>query len=349
VNDVPVPLRVVHAAAPIRICDNGGWTDTWFAGHGNVFNIGVSPYVEVRVSVHPIGTLPDRIVLEAENYGDRYAFAYGTLPGRHQLLEAAIDDVGLRDDVAVEVNIASAAPAGSSTGTSAAATVALIAAFDALTPGRMAPHEIAAAAHRIEVERLGMQSGIQDQLCAAYGGVNYIEMAAYPHASVTQIPLSTVLRDELDRRLVLVFLGRAHVSSEVHDRVIARLEGQGASAPELDALRRAAKDARDAVYAADLPALGRAMIENTEAQRRLHDDLVGSDAQAVIDIARAGGALGWKVNGAGGEGGSITLLCAPGVDVKRRLLTTIREASPDFEIVPTRLSRRGVRVANRAS
>ena len=27
------PLRIVNRVAPTRICDNGGWTDTWFAGH----------------------------------------------------------------------------------------------------------------------------------------------------------------------------------------------------------------------------------------------------------------------------------------------------------------------------
>ena len=43
--------RVINSVAPIRICDNGGWTDTWFAGHGKVFNIGVYPYVEVQIEV----------------------------------------------------------------------------------------------------------------------------------------------------------------------------------------------------------------------------------------------------------------------------------------------------------
>ena len=39
-HDTSRPLRVVNAVAPIRICDNGGWTDTWFAKHGKIFNIG---------------------------------------------------------------------------------------------------------------------------------------------------------------------------------------------------------------------------------------------------------------------------------------------------------------------
>ena len=51
------PLRVINSVAPIRICDNGGWTDTWFAGYGRIFNIGVYPYAEVQIAVHPAGAL----------------------------------------------------------------------------------------------------------------------------------------------------------------------------------------------------------------------------------------------------------------------------------------------------
>ena len=43
------PERVIRSVAPVRICDNGGWTDTWFARHGKVFNIAVTPLVEVEV------------------------------------------------------------------------------------------------------------------------------------------------------------------------------------------------------------------------------------------------------------------------------------------------------------
>ncbi|HEY7438904.1 MAG TPA: GHMP kinase [Acidimicrobiia bacterium] len=338
-----VPLRVVHAAAPIRICDNGGWTDTWFAGHGEVCNIAVSPCVEVQARVHPVGALPERVVLDVASYGDRYAFDPRSSPGRHPLLEATIAEIGLPDDASVELGISSEVPAGCSTGTSASATVALIGALDALTPGRMTPHEVAYAAHRIEVERLGIQSGVQDQLCAAYGGINFIEITSYPHASVTQLCLPDALWQELEERLLLVFLGRAHVSSDVHDRVIAGLERDGDRSPHLEALRRAAREARDALNAADLSALGRAMVDNTDAQRRLHPDLVGEAAQTAIDVAAAHGVSGWKVNGAGGEGGSLTVLCDE-VGAKQRLIGALRDADPLFRHVPIGLSRDGLRV-----
>jgi D-glycero-alpha-D-manno-heptose-7-phosphate kinase len=344
VGDASAPTKVIRAAAPIRICDNGGWTDTWFAGRGRVFNIAVTPYVEVGVCLHGEGPDGDPVTIHLENYGERYSFGPDALPDRYPLVEATLDEVGLPRGVRAEVSIASGIPPGSSTGTSAAASVALIAALDALTPGRMTRHEIAMTAHRVEVDRLGLQSGVQDQLCAAYGGVNFIDIPAYPDAKVTQIPLPDAVRRELEARLVLVCLGRPHVSSDIHDRVIATLAGESGDSPLLAGLREAADDARDAVWAGDLVALGRTLISNTELQRQLHPDLISHEAQTVIDTAAACSASGWKVNGAGGEGGSVTILCGPGEKAKRRMHRALADADPSFCIVPTTLSREGVRV-----
>jgi D-glycero-alpha-D-manno-heptose-7-phosphate kinase len=344
VGDVPIPHQVVNAAAPTRICDIGGWTDTWFAEHGNVLNIGVSPCVEVQVNVHTRGSQLDRIVLNAENYGERYGFEPAAPPGRHPLLEATIAELGIPDDVSVEISIFSEAPAGASTGTSAAATVALIGALDFLTPGRMTPQEIAYTAHRIEVDRLGIQSGIQDQFCATLGGINYIQIVSYPQAAVTPLQVPDQVWWELDRRLALLFLGRAHLSSQVHDRVIATLADEGEGSSRLDDLRHAAEHARDALGAADVAAFGRAMTENTDAQAHLHPALISKEAQQVIDMARSYGAPGWKVNGAGGDGGSITILCSPDMRVKRELLGALCQLDPSFRVVPVSLSRAGLRV-----
>lgn len=342
----PQPLRVINSVAPIRICDNGGWTDTWFSGHGEIFNIGVYPYVEVQIAVYPLDKRPHQITLYAENYGDRYPI----LPhhhewDRHPLLEAAIDMMGVPDDIALHITVFSEVPAGCSTGTSASLTVALIGALDRLTPGRMTPHEVAYAAHRVETDRLGLQSGIQDQLCAAFGGVNFIEMFEYPHASVSQIQVSNAIWWELERRLLLIFLGKAHESSAVHEQVIHRFEAGGPpSQAALERLRQTARMARDAVYAGDFEALGKSMIVNTEAQGDLHPDLISADARQIIDVAQANGAIGWKVNGAGGDGGSITLLCGSSSSEKRALIQAIQAANPAYTSLPIYLSRFGLRL-----
>jgi D-glycero-alpha-D-manno-heptose-7-phosphate kinase len=85
------------------------------------------------------------------------------------------------------------------------------------------------------------------------------------------------------------------------------------------------------------------MIQNTEAQRNLHPDLVSLDAQRIIEIAEAHGAGGWKVNGAGGDGGSVTILCGPASHVKRAMIREIEAESPLFQNIPIYLSRFGLR------
>jgi len=339
------PLAVVNAVAPIRICDNGCWTDTWFAGHGQVFNVAVYPCAEVQVALQCRDGSAPRLLLHPENFGERYEVRHEAPPwGPHPLLEAAIAYMKVPKDLRLEVTIHSEAPAGAGTGTSAAVTVALVGALDALTPGRLTPHEVAEAAQRVETEMLHRQCGIQDQLASAYGGINYIEMFEYPHALVSPIRVPDSIWWELERRLVLVYLGRSHDSSAIHEAVIRSLESAGPDSPALVELRRAAPRSRDALLAGDFAGLGRAMTASTEAQGRLHAALVGTEARRVIEIARERGALGWKVNGAGGEGGSLALLCGEDSSRKRALVREIEAASPLFHCIPIHLSRQGLRV-----
>jgi D-glycero-alpha-D-manno-heptose-7-phosphate kinase len=88
------------------------------------------------------------------------------------------------------------------------------------------------------------------------------------------------------------------------------------------------------------------MVANTAAQAELNAALVSRDAQQVIDLARQHGAIGWKVNGAGGEGGSITLLCGDTSSQKRELIRQIEAANPLFKNIPIYLSRFGLRTWN---
>ena len=283
-------------------------------------------------------------MINAENFGERYVVNPEVHWNRHPLLEASIAYMRVPRDLCFEVSIFSDAPSGASTGTSAAVSVALIAALDQLTPGRLTPHEIAIAAQKVETELLGQQCGIQDQLCSAYGGINYIEMFNYPHASVSQINVPNATWWELERRLALIYLGKSHSSSNVHEMVIRGLENAGPNCKQLEDLRQTAPRSRDALYAGDFAALGQAMIDNTEAQARLHPQLISAEAARVIEIAKAHGAIGWKVNGAGGEGGSVTLLTGGESFVKRTMLREINTENPLFKNIPIYLSRYGVRV-----
>ncbi len=341
-------MTTVTAEAPVRTCDCGGWTDTWFARHGAVFNVAVNPGVRVVVRAQPAHQgLPAPVVLCAENYGHRYAFVPGTRPWvRHALLEAAIESVGVPRGVALDVSVRSAVPPGAAMGTSAAVCVALVGALRALWEGGADPDDVAKAAHAVEVDRLGQQSGLQDQFAAAHGGISCVRISEYPAATRHAVAASDAVRDALDRQLLLVYLGRAHDSSAIHQEVIAGLDQQGAGGrAALDELRAAAAVSCEAVEAGDLAALGEAMRANTEAQRRLHPSLIGADARRLIAAVSARGALGWKVNGAGGEGGSLAVLCPPGPESRAAIETAIAQASSICRVLPTSIALAGLQAS----
>jgi D-glycero-alpha-D-manno-heptose-7-phosphate kinase len=104
--------------------------------------------------------------------------------------------------------------------------------------------------------------------------------------------------------------------------------------------------ARDAFVAGDLSSLAAAMRDNTAAQAALHPELVHADAWRVIEIAQAHGAAGWKVNGAGGDGGSITLLAADDRGGRQTMMREILADNPRLVPIPVVISRRGLTVSD---
>ena len=55
--------KIIYSRAPVRICDIGGWTDTWFYPNGAIFNICVDLYSYVRI----IQNNSSRIKIVSEN------------------------------------------------------------------------------------------------------------------------------------------------------------------------------------------------------------------------------------------------------------------------------------------
>lgn len=344
-------LKTIHATAPIRINDIGGWTDTWFSKQGKVLNTAVFPPVEVRIRVmENKDQLDQRIFIQLENYGE----ALWINPEKpsydhHPLIQGAVNSLAIPEDMMLHITLFSHVPAGSSTGTSASVCVALLGALDYITGRNLSAHEIAYLAHRVETEKLNLQSGIQDQLAAAYGGICYVDMYAYPEAKVTKLDIDETLRRELDLRLLLIYLGQSHKSSAIHEKVIAFLEEKGAQYSIIKQLRALAVKAKDHLLEGDLVSFGEVMIQNNECQRALSEGLISEEADSVIRIAKKFKALGWKVNGAGGKGGSLTILSSKDDDLRNQMLGEINSLGGEIRSIPISLASSGVTIKEETS
>jgi D-glycero-alpha-D-manno-heptose-7-phosphate kinase len=329
---------VIVAHAPVRVADLGGWSDTWFAKFGAVSNVAVSPGVTVTLRMDPSLGL-DEIRVRSLG-GERIERCSTPNEWDDKLLGLLLaNDTGGRLDIAVE----SAVPPGSGLGTSASVAVAVVAALDALHSRERAQLDVAFQAHRREIAT-GRQSGVQDHAAAALGGVHRwaIEYPAFsPHDRLAD---DSLLRS-LDHRLLAVYLGAPHESSQIHEMVIRDLESPTSPAAELllEPIRAAAVAGHGALLRGDFALYGQAMVACHEGQRRLHPGLISDLADHVVSSVALAGAAGWKVNGAGGTGGSLTVLC--GEDPKNRnLLKQVINAIDGAEVLDLRIDHVGVQV-----
>jgi D-glycero-alpha-D-manno-heptose-7-phosphate kinase len=182
-------------------------------------------HVQLRVWTRRDGE-EERLTIRTAGAGAHFGLgSAGEGPQRHPLLAAGVEYMRVPEDWAVEIDVWSEVPPGCSTGTSASVTVALLGALDMLRAGDMSPQALAMAAYHVEAKLLGRECGVQDQLAAAHGGINLIDVHDFPAARVKPVPIDCRVAWELESRLVLAFVGRSHNSSDVHRQVIAKLSG----------------------------------------------------------------------------------------------------------------------------
>lgn len=304
-----------RARAPVRFCDLGGWTDTRIVPSGAVLNFTARMYTYITLKVRAGNskiTLESLDTDEKAEYQDIRRTEYN---GVLDLLKAAVVRSGIevrnsgiysiRREVSLEVR--SDAPPASGLGSSAALGVAAIGALMRFNGRHLLPHEVAREAQRIEVDDLKLECGVQDQLASAYGGVNFMEVE-YPNARIFPMPLGAELLCELEDRFVLVYTGKSHFSSGMHQKVISEADQHR---EDFDALAAAAVAGKEALLSEDLSAFGSAMNANWKAQKALHPDITTPEIEALHNATEQVGILGFKANGAGG-GGTVAILCRQG-------------------------------------
>ncbi len=127
----------------------------------------------------------------------------------------------------VHIDIESGSPPRSALGGSSAAAVALVAAFLTLFErGAAGNHSsrrlIAWLAYKIEETVAGVPCGSQDQLAAAYGGVHVWHWQDRPGQSHYRrtVAVKKEYHKELERRLLLAYCGKPHVSRDINARWI---------------------------------------------------------------------------------------------------------------------------------
>ncbi len=213
--------QIITTSAPCRI-DFGGTLDISSFHYPlrkmTPSTVNIALDLRTTVTLSPVDD--DRIHISSAGFSDAVFHPF-TAPYNHPLglMFAVADYFAVRG---VHIKIHSTSPPKSGLGGSSVAAVALIAAFSRakkmMGQTEIPKKRIALLAHAIEQGAAGIPCGIQDQLAAAFGGVNAWLWPADPsQPPFLQQPL---LKNDciplLDKSLLVAYLGVTHISRDVN-------------------------------------------------------------------------------------------------------------------------------------
>jgi D-glycero-alpha-D-manno-heptose-7-phosphate kinase len=220
---------------------------------------------------------------------------------------AALQEVGC--DESVDLFLASEIAAGSGLGSSASVCVGVLKTLATYLDLPLSKYDLAEQAFHIARNVLGKPVGKQDEYAAAFGGLNFITFHPDGSTAVQPVDLSLAALRELESNLMLFFTGVAHDSwSLLREHERSTKNDAGLALESLHEVRRLADDMRSALLKHDFKTLGVLLHEGWEAKKKVSSQISTPLIDEVYTLARANGALGGKIAGAGG-GGFLLLFC----------------------------------------
>ena len=215
----------------------------------------------------------------------------------------------------VHIRIDSASPVRSALGGSSAAAVALVWAFHkamAAIDNSPLPEAgiVALTAHAIEQSVAGVPCGLQDQLAAAFGGVNaWYWPGELQQSPFTRRELPMVVGGQLlDDCLLVAYCGIPHVSSDINGTWVRDFIA-GRYRREWRQIVHLSHAFIEALAVGDLVQAQAALNEETDLRRRLTPAVLDSVGEQLVAGARQGGCAA-RFSGAGG-GGCVWVLGEP--------------------------------------
>lgn len=279
---------------PLRISLAGGGTDLrayYKDSDGFVVSTAIDKYVYVLIKER----FDDKIYL---NYAARKEIVDDISEIQHELVREAGLITGLRKgfELATFADIPSE---GSGLGSSSSLTVGLLNAMYNFRGRQVTHDQLAEEACMIEIEILKKPIGKQDQYIAAHGGLAAITFHGSERVTTDRLEITEKERHYLGQHLMLFFTNITRQASSI---LSEQREKTSDNRSSLEAIHSLGKKIETAVRAKRFDDIGEILDENWLLKKQLASGITTPEIDQMYDLARAAGAIGGKVAGAGGGG-----------------------------------------------
>jgi D-glycero-alpha-D-manno-heptose-7-phosphate kinase len=296
---------MIITRTPFRISFFGGGTDypPWYRDHGGaVIATTINKYCYITCRhLPPFFEYTHRIVYSRnENVCHIDEI-------KHPAVRAVLKWANVVDGL--EIHHDGDLPAHSGLGSSSAFTVGLAHALYSLRGQMVSKDSLARDAIHIEQDLIGEHVGSQDQVSAAYGGLNRIDFRRDGSFDVSPVILPVDRRNELRDHLMLCFTGFSRIADQIAKSQIDNFNNREV---ELKRMREMVDEAISilADKRVSIDEFGKLLDLSWKYKRSLSDRVSTPEIDQIYDAAIRAGAIGGKILGAGG-GGFMLLFAKP--------------------------------------
>lgn len=226
-------------------------------------------------------------------------------------------------------------PARSGMGSSSAFTVGLVNALYGLTGKMVNKRKLAVDAIHIERDMIGETVGVQDQIAAAFGGLNHITFRKGGGFFVHPVTISHERKNELQRHLILIFSGFQRFAAEIEKEKVSNLSKNQNSLEQMSAMVEEALEILTSDN--DILEFGRLLNKTWELKKSLSGKVSSSELDKLYERGLENGAVGGKLLGAGG-GGFMLFFCEPAKQAQ------LLESLKDYLHIPFNFENNGSQV-----
>ncbi len=290
-------VRMAISRTPYRVSFFGGGSDypAWYKEHGGaVLSTAIDKYCFISMRLLP------------RFFDVKYRIVWSHIENVNSVAEILHPAIrgGLRylrhdESIGLEVLHQGDLPARAGMGSSSTFVVGLIKAYCAIRDLDIDRHALALKAIDLEQNWLNESVGSQDQVAAAYGGLNVIRFRQDGTVAVEPVVMDPAVKSRLADHLVLVFTGSNRLASQIAQSVVESLKEKEAS---IVRMQQMVEDGAHMLRDGDLSGFGEMLHETWMLKRGLSSSVSNSHIDEIYATAREAGAIGGKLLGAGHSG-----------------------------------------------
>jgi D-glycero-alpha-D-manno-heptose-7-phosphate kinase len=289
----------IESSAPTRIDLAGGTLDIWplYLFHDDAQTINAAISLRARCTIQ---SRPERgITIISDDTGSRVDVSHWSELGDNHELTLIGRLLHYFKGEALELHTRSESPVGAGIAGSSALNIAVCGALVAWTGQPRRDDEIMQIAMNVEAQAIRVPTGVQDYRPALFGGISAVELRV---DGIRRVPLP-VPAIELQNRLVVAYTGATRNSGINNWEVTKRhIDGDREVERRFARIRDIAGSMRGALERQDWRDVGGHVADEWENRKGLAPGVTTPEIDAMLTAARAAGAYGGKVCGAGGGG-----------------------------------------------